>query len=159
MNSLIVPRENLPELRHRLKKEGKKIVFTNGCFDILHPGHVDYLQKAKECGDVLIAALNSDESVRRLKGSKRPILSLRERAFIIANLKSVDFVTSFEEDTPENIIKELIPDILVKGEDWDLERIIGREVVEANGGEVKRIKFISNRSTSDIIKIILERYK
>ena len=159
MNSLIVPRENLPELRHRLKKEGKKIVFTNGCFDILHPGHVDYLQKAKECGDVLIAALNSDESVRRLKGSKRPILSLRERAFIIANLKSVDFVTSFEEDTPENIIKELIPDILVKGEDWDLERIIGREVVEANGGEVNRIKFISNRSTSDIIKIILERYK
>lgn len=149
----------LKEIRARLRGENKKVVFTNGCFDILHPGHVDYLNKSKETGDILIVALNSDESVKRIKGNKRPILTLHERAFIIGNLKAVDFVTSFKEDTPEQIIKELIPDILIKGEDWDLDKIVGRETVEANGGEVKRIKFVSGRSTTDIINTILERYK
>ena len=157
--SILYSREDIKKIREQLKTENKKVVFTNGCFDILHPGHIDYLNKAKECGDVLIAALNSDDSVRRIKGDKRPILSLEERAFIIGNLKSVDFVTSFKEDDPENIIKYLIPDILIKGEDWPLDKIIGRDIVEAHGGEVKRIKFVSGRSTSDIISTILERYK
>lgn len=152
-------REEILKIRNQLKQQNKKVVFTNGCFDILHPGHIDYLNKAKECGDVLIVALNSDESVNRIKGEKRPILNLHERAFIIGNLKAVDYVTYFDEDTPQNIISELIPDYLVKGEDWNIEDIVGREIVEANGGEVKRIKFITNRSTTDIINIIVERYK
>jgi len=152
-------REEILKIRNQLKLQNKKVVFTNGCFDILHPGHVDYLNKAKECGDVLIVALNSDDSVTRIKGKNRPVLSLEERSFIIGNLKAVDYVTYFEEDTPENIISELIPDYLVKGEDWNIEDIIGRDIVEANGGEVKRIKFITNRSTTDIINIIVERYK
>jgi len=152
-------REEILKIRNQLKLQNKKVVFTNGCFDILHPGHVDYLNKAKECGDVLIVALNSDDSVTRIKGKNRPVLSLEERSFIIGNLKAVDYVTYFEEDTPENIISELIPDYLVKGEDWNIEDIIGKDIVEANGGEVKRIKFITNRSTTDIINIIVERYK
>lgn len=152
-------REEILNIRNQLKLQNKKVVFTNGCFDILHPGHVDYLNKAKECGDVLIVALNSDDSVTRIKGKNRPVLSLEERSFIIGNLKAVDYVTYFEEDTPQNIISELIPDYLVKGEDWNIEDIIGRDIVEANGGEVKRIKFITNRSTTDIINIIVERHK
>ncbi len=159
MKETLLNRDKILEIRGQLKKQNKKIVFTNGCFDILHPGHVDYLNKAKETGDVLIVALNDDASVKRIKGEKRPILTLQERAFIIGNLKAVDYVTYFKEDTPEQIISELVPDYLVKGEDWDLDKIVGREVVEKNGGEVKRIKFVSNRSTTDIIKTIIERYK
>ena len=151
--------EELKRKRLEFKEQNKKVVFTNGCFDILHPGHVDYLNKSKEAGDILIVAINSDDSVRRLKGNKRPILSLSERAFIIGNLRAVDFVTFFEEDTPEETIKALIPDILIKGEDWDIDKIVGKDIVEEHGGEVKRIKFVSNRSTSDIISTILERYK
>lgn len=152
-------REEILKIRNEFKKQNKKVVFTNGCFDILHPGHVDYLNKAKECGDVLIVALNSDDSVTRIKGKNRPVLSLEERSFIIGNLKAVDYVTYFEEDTPENIISELIPDFLVKGEDWNIDNIVGKDIVEANGGEVKTIKFITNRSTTDIINIIVERFK
>lgn len=159
MKNLITDRKKILEIRNHLKTENKKVVFTNGCFDILHPGHVDYLNESKACGDVLIVALNSDESVTRIKGTKRPILSLEERAYIIGNLKAVDYVTYFEEDTPLEIISEIIPDYLVKGEDWDIDKIVGREIVEKNGGEVKRIKFISSRSTTDIINTIIERYK
>lgn len=159
MKNLLMSREEISAIRKKLKTENKKVVFTNGCFDVLHPGHVDYLNKAKGAGDVLIVALNSDDSVKRIKGDKRPILKLEERAFIIGNLKSVDYVTYFEEDTPQQIISDLIPDYLVKGEDWDLTKIIGRDVVEKNGGEVKRIEFVSNRSTTDIISTIVERYK
>ena len=142
-----------------LKHQNKKIVFTNGCFDILHAGHVDYLNKAKELGDVLIVGLNSDSSVKRIKGEKRPIVPENERAFIIANLKAVDFVTFFDEDTPQKLIEEIIPDILVKGADWNSENIIGKDIVEKNGGEVKTIKFVNDSSTTNIIKIVLERYK
>lgn len=159
MKNLITKRKKILEIRNQFKTENKKVVFTNGCFDILHPGHVDYLNEAKACGDVLIVALNSDESVTRIKGTKRPILSLKERAYIIGNLKAVDYVTYFDEDTPLEIISELIPDYLVKGEDWDIDKIVGREIVEQNGGEVKRIKFVSNTSTTDIINTIIERYK
>lgn len=156
---MILSREELKKLRTELKSQNKKVVFTNGCFDLIHSGHVDYLLKAKQLGDILIVGLNTDASVRRIKGEKRPILTQDERAFIVSNLKPVDYVTFFDEDTPAEIIADLIPDILVKGADWSIDKIVGREVVEANGGEVKTIEFVNNQSTSKIIQTILNRYK
>jgi len=155
----VCSREEIKSIRNKLKQENKKVVFTNGCFDLIHSGHVDYLVKAKEMGDVLILALNTDESIKKIKGDKRPILKQDERAFIVSNLKPVDYVTFFDEETPAHIISELIPDILVKGADWAIDKIVGRETVEANGGAVKTIKFVNDQSTSNIIKIIKERYK
>jgi D-beta-D-heptose 7-phosphate kinase/D-beta-D-heptose 1-phosphate adenosyltransferase len=157
--SNIKSRDEIKEIRTQLKREGKKVVFTNGCFDLIHAGHVDYLIKARAMGDALILALNTDSSVRRIKGDKRPILKQDERAFILSNLKPVDYVTFFEEDTPAEIINDLIPDVLIKGADWAMDKIVGRDVVEANGGEVKTIEFINDQSTSNIIKIIKERFK
>lgn len=156
---IVYSRDEIKSIREQLKKENKKVVFTNGCFDLIHSGHVDYLVKAREMGDVLILALNTDVSIKRIKGDKRPILKQDERAFIVSNLKPVDYVTFFNEDTPAEIIDELIPDILVKGADWSIEKIVGRATVESNGGEVKTIKFVNDQSTSNIIKIIKERYK
>ncbi|MDR3625499.1 MAG: D-glycero-beta-D-manno-heptose 1-phosphate adenylyltransferase [Ignavibacteriaceae bacterium] len=150
--------DEMKSIREQLRKEKKKVVFTNGCFDLIHAGHVDYLSKAREMGDVLIVGLNSDASIKRIKGVTRPILLEAERAFIISNLKAVDYVTIFEEDTPGRIIGELIPDVLVKGADWTIDNIVGRDVVEANGGEVKTIKFVNNQSTSKIINAILNRF-
>jgi len=146
------------EIRKNLKLENKKVVFTNGCFDLIHSGHVDYLVKAKEMGDVLILALNTDSSIKRIKGNKRPILLQDERAFIVSNLKPVDYVVLFEEDTPAEIIGAIIPDVLVKGADWAIDKIVGRDIVEANGGEVKTIDFVNDQSTSKIIQIIKERF-
>jgi len=120
---------------------------------------VDYLNKAKLFGDILIVALNSDDSVKRLKGSKRPIVKEDERAFVMANLKSVDYVTFFEEDTPAEIIDDLIPDILVKGSDWKIDNIVGRETVEKNGGKVERVEFVNFQSTSNIIDTIIKKFK
>lgn len=157
--SNIKSRSEIKSIRDQLKKQNKKVVFTNGCFDLIHSGHVDYLVKAKEMGDVLILALNTDSSVKRIKGNNRPILMQDERAFIVSNLKPVDYVTFFEEDTPAEIINDLIPDILVKGADWAIDKIVGRQIVEANGGEVKTIEFVNHQSTSNIINIIKERYK
>lgn len=157
--SNIKSRSEIKLIREQLKQQNKKVVFTNGCFDLIHSGHVDYLVKAKEMGDVLILALNTDSSIKRIKGIKRPILEQDERAFIVSNLKPVDYVTFFEEDTPAEIISDLIPDILVKGADWAIDKIVGREFVEANGGVVKTIKFTNDQSTSNIIKIIKERFK
>jgi len=157
--SNIKSRTEIKLIREQLKQQNKKVVFTNGCFDLIHSGHVDYLIKAKEMGDVLILALNSDSSIKSIKGDKRPILKQDERAFIVSNLKPVDYVTFFNEDTPAEIISELVPDVLVKGADWAIEKIVGREIVEANGGEVKTINFVNDQSTSNIIKIIKERYK
>ncbi len=134
--------KKLKTLLDSLKQEGKKVVFTNGCFDILHSGHVDYLAKAKALGDVLVVALNSDASVRRIKGEKRPIIKEDERAFIVSNLKAVDFVTFFDEDTPAEIIDFLIPDVLVKGADWKVSEIVGAETVLKNGGSVETIEFV-----------------
>jgi len=151
--SNIKSNKEIKEIREQLKKQNRKVVFTNGCFDLIHSGHVDYLVKAKEMGDVLILALNTDESIKRIKGDKRPILRQDERAFIVSNLKPVDYVTFFNEDTPAEIISELIPDILVKGADWSIDKIIGREIVEANGGEVKTIKFVNDQSTSTLLKL------
>ena len=151
--------KEIKEIRPQLKDQNKKVVFTNGCFDLIHAGHVDYLSKAKALGDVMIVGLNSDSSVMRIKGSKRPILNETERSFIISNLKPVDYVVLFDEDTPKLLIEELLPDILVKGADWEIENIVGKDVVIANGGEVKTIDFVNDQSTSKIIQIIVDRFK
>lgn len=156
---MIVNLKDLKRIRESFKTKALKVVFTNGCFDLIHSGHVDYLTKAKNLGDILIVGLNTDDSIRRIKGDKRPILKQDERAFILSNLKPVDYVCLFDEDTPANIISELIPDILVKGSDWAINKIVGRDVVEQNGGKVETIDFVNNQSTSNIINIILERYK
>lgn len=134
-----------------LKKQGKTIVFTNGCFDILHKGHVDYLAKAADKGDILIVAVNSDDSVKRLgKSPSRPIQDENARAFLIAALESVSFVLIFNEDTPFEIISQLIPNVLVKGSDYVIENIVGADVVIKNGGKVETIDFIEGYSTSKI---------
>lgn len=147
----------LKEKLDKLKKEEKKIVFTNGCFDLLHRGHVEYLKEAKNLGDFLLIAINSDDSVRRLKGDSRPIFSESDRAKILSSLKSVDFVCIFEEDTPLEIISYLIPNILVKGGDYNLDNIVGRDVVENNGGKVITIPFVENKSTTNIVKNIINK--
>ncbi len=139
-------------------REEKTIVFTNGCFDIIHAGHVSYLEEAKSLGDILVVGLNSDESVRRIKGEKRPIINERERAYILSRLKPVDYVVLFEEDTPERLIKAIRPHILVKGGDWKLENIVGREFVESYGGKVITIPFNFHISTTAIIERIIENY-
>lgn len=158
MKSIKTLRE-MKEIRQQLKDQNKKVVFTNGCFDLIHAGHIDYLSKAKVLGDVMIVGLNSDASVMRIKGSKRPILNETERSIIISNLKPVDYVVLFDEDTPKLLIEELLPDILVKGADWEIENIVGKDVVVTNGGKVKTIEFVNDQSTSKIIKIIVDRFK
>ena len=155
-SSALLP--EIKKIRLKLKAEGKNVVFTNGVFDLIHSGHVDYLSKAKKLGDVLIVGLNSDDSVKRIKGDKRPILNQAERAFILSNIKPVDYVVVFEEDTPANLISEIIPDILVKGADWAVEKIVGRDIVEKNGGKVMNIEFVNDQSTSRIIELIVNRY-
>ncbi len=141
----------LKPLLRQLQKEGKKVVFTNGCFDILHIGHVRYLSKAKACGDILVVALNSDRSVRRVKGKNRPIVSENDRAEVIASLQFTDFVTFFKEDTPYNVISGLQPDLLVKGGDWKKDQIIGSDIVLKRGGKVKTIHYVKGKSTTHII--------
>ena len=153
---MIVERKNIKELSEQIKSEGKSIVFTNGCFDILHSGQVFYLQKAKQQGDILILGLNSDASVRRLKGEKRPINSEIDRAIVISELKSVDYVVIFEEDTPQEIISLIVPNKLVKGGDYKKEDVVGKEIVEGNGGEVVIIPFVDGKSTTNIINRINE---
>ena len=141
-----------------LKKSGKRIVFTNGCFDILHPGHARYLSSAKALGDYLIVALNSDRSVRAIKGSKRPIFPEKMRAELLAALECIDCVVIFEEDNPLRVIEHLLPHILVKGGDWQEDQIVGADIVKGAGGQVKRIPFVTGYSTSEIINTILNRY-
>lgn len=153
MGKLVTLKELVP-IRKNLKSLGKKVVFTNGCFDILHRGHVEYLANAKALGDVLVVGVNSDASVNRIKGEGRPVVEADDRVYVLAALASVDYVCLFDEDTPQEIILQLVPDILVKGADWPLEKVVGREVVEAAGGSVKTIEFLPNRSTSRIIQKI-----
>ena len=154
----VLPLEALQNQRLSLRNQKKTVVFTNGCFDILHRGHVDYLEKSKALGDILIVGINSDASMRRIKGSKRPIVNQADRSYIIANLCPVDFVTIFEEDTPFELIKGLVPDLLVKGADWKIENIVGRDIVEGAGGKVATITFTPDHSTSSIIDTIRERF-
>ena len=142
----------------RIKGLGKRVVFTNGCFDILHPGHTRYLYSAKKLGDFLVVALNSDHSVHIIKGPKRPILGQQARAELLAALECVDLIVIFDDDNPLKVISDLLPDILVKGGDWAEDEIIGADVVKKNGGEVKRIPFVTGFSTTDIIKTIVDLY-
>jgi rfaE bifunctional protein nucleotidyltransferase chain/domain len=151
--------EELRPLLAILRSMEKKIVFTNGCFDILHTGHTRYLSKAKSLGQVLVVAINSDSSVRTIKGEKRPINSLTERMETVAALESVDFVTFFNEPDPHSIISILLPDILVKGGDWPVEQIIGGDIVLARGGKVVNVPYIEGASTTGIIEKILKKYK
>jgi len=138
------------------RKQGKRIVFTNGCFDLLHPGHVHYLQAARDLGDFLIVGLNDDDSIRRLKGASRPVNNIEHRACMLAALRSVDLVVPFAEDTPLNLITALLPDILVKGGDYQPDDIVGAKEVRANGGEVIVIPFLEGHSSTGIIARIRE---
>ena len=149
--SKLLDKEHLALERDRLRKEGKRVVFTNGCFDLLHPGHVRYLAQARALGDALIVGINSDRSVRELKGKGRPILNEQERAEVLAALESVDFVVVFDEQTPRQLIAAILPDILVKGGDWTIDTIVGREEVEAAGGQVFSLPYVEQQSTSEII--------
>jgi rfaE bifunctional protein nucleotidyltransferase chain/domain len=152
----ILNREALIKERNRLRREGLSLVFTNGCFDLLHPGHVRYLKQARALGDALAVALNSDASVRALKGPNRPILNQQERAEIMAALESVDYVVVFDDQTPRALIAALVPDVLVKGGDWEIDQIVGRDEVEAAGGKVLSLPYVEGLSTTDIIGRILE---
>lgn len=158
-SKIILNRKKLINTIKKLKKSKKKIVFTNGCFDIIHAGHIKFLSVAKRLGDVLVLGLNSDSSVKRLKGSNRPIVPQKERAEIMSALSFVDIVTVFYEDNPFNIIKDIKPDVLVKGGDWPIDKIIGADIVKSYGGTVKNIKYIKGLSTTNIIKKILKYYK
>ena len=140
------------------KSRGKRIVFTNGCFDLLHVGHVKYLQKARNLGDILVLGLNSDASVRRLKGPKRPLIDQDERAHLLAALDCIDYVTVFEEDTPLELITALKPHILAKGGDYSLDGVVGKEIVESYGGRVELVTFVDGKSTTNIIERVLELY-
>lgn len=154
----IYSREKLKEELNRLQKEGEKIIFTNGCFDILHVGHVRYLKEAKKIGDILVVAINSDSSVRAIKGEKRPLIPEDERAEIVASLKSVDYVTIFHESTPLELIEYLQPHIIVKGGDWREEDVVGQESVKKLGGKVVIVPEIGGASTSGIIEKITKVY-
>lgn len=153
---VITDREELLRVRTSLRAEGRRLVFTNGCFDLLHVGHVRYLAEARRLGDALLVAINSDHSVRALKGANRPILSETERAEILAALEAVDFVTVFDEESPRKLITEVLPDILVKGGDYQLDEIHGREEVEAAGGRVLSLPFVEGASTTSIIERVKE---
>ena len=155
----IYSREKLKEELNRLRKEGKKIIFTNGCFDILHVGHIRYLKEAKKIGDILIVAINSDSSVRATKGEKRPLIPEDERAEVVASLKSVDYVTIFHESTPLELIEYLQPHIIVKGGDWVEEEVVGRESVKKGGGKVVIVPEIRGASTTNIIEKIMKVYR
>ena len=149
--SKIVDKQALLDARARMKRAGKRLVFTNGCFDLLHAGHVRYLSEARALGDGLVVALNSDRSVRALKGEGRPILNEHERAEVIAALEAVDYVIIFDEETPRELIATLLPDVLVKGGDWPLDQIIGRDEVEGVGGRVLSLPYVEGSSTTEII--------
>ena len=149
-------------LQHLLAEQqarGKSVVFTNGCFDLLHAGHVKYLQKARSLGDLLVLGLNSDASIRRLKGPRRPLIDQEERAHLLAALSCIDYVTIFDEDTPLELIRLLKPQILAKGGDYTLDTVVGREIVESYGGRVELVRFVDGKSTTNIIENILEKYR
>lgn len=151
---MILTKTEFIPIRNRLKQEKQILVFTNGCFDIIHRGHIEYLNEAKKMGDFLLVAVNSDESVRKIKGNNRPINSQEDRAIVLDNLKPVDGVIIFDEETPYELIKLIVPDVLVKGGDWKVEDIIGADIVLSNGGRVESLAFVKNYSTTGLIKKI-----
>jgi rfaE bifunctional protein nucleotidyltransferase chain/domain len=150
--------EEMVRIREQLRREGKMLVFTNGCFDLLHAGHVRYLNQARAMGDVLVVGLNSDVSVNTLKGKGRPIIPEAERAEILAALSSVDYVFVFDGLTPQRVIDALVPDVLVKGADWGISEIVGRQTVENAGGVVRNLPLVEGTSTSDIINKVLSYF-
>jgi rfaE bifunctional protein nucleotidyltransferase chain/domain len=153
----VVQLKGLIRIRNKAKRERKKVVFTNGCFDLLHRGHAEYLKKAKSLGDILVVGVNSDPSVRKIKGKGRPITSERERSYLLASLASVDFVIIFQEQTPEKLISSIQPDILVKGGDYKKDEILGRKTVLGSGGKVLTIPFVKGYSTKKLIQRIQRR--
>ena len=157
MNEKVLSRESARQWRERLRAGGRRLVFTNGCFDLLHVGHVRYLSAARALGDALLVAINSDRSVRELKGAGRPVMNESERAEMLLALKAVDGVTIFDELSPRALIAQLLPDVLVKGGDYALEEIHGREEVEAAGGRVLALPFVEGTSTTGIIERIKSR--
>ena len=159
MGNKILEREVLRKTVQSLKKAGKKIAFTNGCFELIHVGHVQYLQAARAEGDILVVGVNSDHSVRQIKGPRRPVVPENERAEVLASLACVDFVSLFDEPDPLEIIRSLLPDVLVKGADWAKDAIVGRDIVEAHGGRVVRIPLTQGASTTSIIDKILDSYR
>lgn len=156
MDHKIATWETALELRRRAKAEGRKVVFTNGVFDILHRGHVEYLAQARAMGDLLMVGLNSDASVKRIKGPSRPVNQQDDRAIVLSALACVDCVVVFDEDTPQKLIELLVPDVLVKGADWKAEEIVGANVVLGNGGRVETVELVPGRSTSNVIMKIAE---
>jgi rfaE bifunctional protein nucleotidyltransferase chain/domain len=148
----------LRKIRAKLRKQGKKVVFTNGCFDLIHGGHIELFRKAKSLGDVLIVALNTDASVRRIKGPSRPVFPLEERFEVLGAIEYIDYLTSFAEEIPQKIIAALLPDILVKGGDWQSGQVVGRKEVEAAGGRVVIVPYLKGHSSSAIIKQIIRTF-
>jgi len=159
MKQKIIGKKELLRIIKNLKTRRKRIVFTNGCFDLLHIGHIRYLEKARTLGDILVVGVNSDSSVRILKGPKRPILPVKERAEILSGLGCVDYITIFNEQDPLKLITSLHPHVLVKGGDWTKEQIVGGDVVERSGGKVVIIPFVKGTSTSNLIGTILKKYE
>lgn len=156
MRKKILNLNKLLQLRTNWKKEKRKVVFTNGCFDILHPGHVYLFREAKKLGDILVVAVNTDESVRRIKGPDRPVFPLNERMEVLSSLEYIDYIFSFNEETPHRVISSLRPDVLVKGGDWRPDEVVGKKEVEAAGGRVVLIPYQEGKSTSEIVKKILK---
>lgn len=154
----IVPLDRAIELVDDLKRQGKRVVFTNGCFDLLHPGHTRYLSEARALGDVLVVAINSDRSVQALKGEGRPIFPDLERAEILAALESVDYVTIFDDLTPQAVIARMLPHVLAKGGDWGFHEIVGRAEVEAAGGQVVSVPMSPEFSTSSLIQAVQNEF-
>jgi rfaE bifunctional protein nucleotidyltransferase chain/domain len=159
LTAKILTLEELLQVRVDWKSQNLKVVFTNGVFDLLHRGHVDYLLSARYLGDLLVIGINSDASVRRLKGPQRPLISEQDRAYLLACLRMVDAVTLFDQDTPLELITALLPDILVKGADYAEDEIVGAKVVKAAGGRVARIPLTKGKSTSNLVELILKKYK
>ena len=155
--SKIHTRETMKRERIRLREAQLQLVFTNGCFDLLHPGHVRYLNEARQQGDRLLVAVNADATVAKLKGGERPLVPVAERMEVLSALVMVDYVIPFEEETPAGVIRDLVPDVLVKGGDWPIEQIVGRDTVEAAGGKVLSLPFAPGYSTSQLIELIVER--
>lgn len=155
----VVTFSQIGKLALSLKAKKKRIVFTNGCFDLIHAGHIEYLGKAKALGDVLIVGINSDSSIRKIKGPKRPVVGQGDRAAIVAALRPVDYVSIFNDATPIKLIKAIRPDVLVKGADWQLNSIVGGDFVKSYGGKVKAVSLVQGRSTSNLIRKIADRFK
>jgi len=157
-NNKLLAWTDISETVKGLKAAGTRIVFTNGCFDIIHPGHIKLLQQARSLGDCLILGLNSDDSIKHIKDPRRPILQQQERVAVLSAISCIDFIVLFDEPTPQNLIEAIIPDVLVKGGDWAPDKIVGAQVVQANGGRVEIVDLEDGLSTTNLIQRIVSRY-